>query len=293
MSPESNPSDPQPEEAVETTSPEVPPAGVVTDARPEELDGKVEALLFSSEVPLPAKRIAELAVSRSPRVLEAIDRLNVFYGESSRAFRIVPIAGGFQLVTTPDFGGLLAKLHRDRVPTRLSRAALETLSIIAFKQPVTRAEIDTIRGVSASDGVLRHLLDRKLVRIAGRAEAPGRPLLYATTREFLTYFGLSSLSDLPRTDELSSLLAGDIPSEAEEPVEEAPSSEATPGIMEEPAEPFEDPEMPEPEHEVESDLEELGESAAPESDPGEEESRRTSLSHSGEESDDHGGVPTP
>lgn len=271
MSPESRPAEAPAEDTAtpaEVAS-EVPAGGTAEEAPAPELDAKVEALLFSSEVPLPAKRIAELATSRSRQVLEAIDRLNVFYGESARSFRIVPIAGGFQLVTTPDFGPLLAKLHRDRIPTRLSRAALETLSIIAFKQPVTRAEIDAIRGVSASDGVLRHLLDRKLVRIAGRAEAPGRPLLYATTREFLAYFGLSSLSDLPRSDELNSLLAGDLPSDDEEDAGEVPSPGAEPVIMEEAGE------------------------ESPTAEPDGEGTRRESMSHSGEESDDHGGVATP
>jgi segregation and condensation protein B len=249
--------------------PEEKTAATVTDARPEELDAKVEALLFASEVPLPVKHLAELAVSRSARVLEAIDRLNVFYGESKRAFRIVPIAGGFQLATTPEHGPLLAKLRRDKVPTRLSPAALETLSIIAFKQPVTRAEIDSIRGVSASDGVLRHLLERKLVRISGRAEAPGRPLLYATTREFLSAFGLSSVSDLPRTDELSALLAGSTPPEAAQ-------AEAATGMIEEPG-----------------SRAEREDAAGPEAAPGGEDPRRIILSHSGEESDDHGGTPSP
>jgi len=257
--------------AAEDRTPEVPPAGTVTEAREQQLDPQIEALLFSSEVPLPAKRLAELATSRSGAVLEAIDRLNVFYGETGRSFRIVSISGGFQLVTTPDFGSLLAKLHRERIPTRLSRAALETLSIIAFKQPVTRAEIDVIRGVSASDGVLRHLLDRKMVRIAGRADAPGRPLLYATTREFLSYFGLSSLSDLPRTDELNSLLAGDLPA-GEEDDETEPRFEAGAGIMEDAAEP--------------------GEAEEPATDT-DGETRRTPVSHSGEESDDDGGAPPP
>jgi segregation and condensation protein B len=249
--------------------PEEKTAATVTEARPDELDAKVEALLFASEVPLPAKHLAELTVSRSARVLEAIDRLNVFYGESRRAFRIVPIAGGFQLATTTEHGALLGKLRRDRVPTRLSQAALETLSIIAFKQPVTRAEIDSIRGVSASDGVLRHLLERKLVRISGRAEAPGRPLLYATTREFLAAFGLSSVSDLPRTDELAALLKGAAPPE---PAQEEPA----PGMMEGPGT------RAEPE-----------DFAGPEAGPGGEDPGRIIVSHSGEESDEHGGIPSP
>jgi segregation and condensation protein B len=188
-------------------------------------DAKVEALLFSSEGPLPVRRLADLAAGAKGEVLEAIDRLNVHYGETNRAFRIAEIAGGYQMVTTPEFAGVLSELHRESISTRLSQAALETLSIIAFRQPVTRAEIDRIRGVSASDGVLRHLLERKVVRIAGRAEAPGRPLLYGTTREFLGYFGLPSLSDLPRRDELEAMLRSEpaaIPGDA-------PHDPATPG----------------------------------------------------------------
>jgi segregation and condensation protein B len=171
-------------------------------------------VLFSSEIPLPVRRLTELTSCAKGDVLAAIDRLNVFYAETNRAFRIAELAGGFQMVTTPEHAETLGALHKERVPSRLSRAALETLSIIAFKQPATRAEIDAIRGVSASDRVLRNLIERKLVRIAGRAELPGRPLLYGTTREFLAYFGLASVSDLPRTDELNALLEGRVNEEA-------------------------------------------------------------------------------
>jgi segregation and condensation protein B len=174
-------------------------------------EARVEALLFTCEAPLPAPRIAEITGLSRGEVLEAIDRLNVAYADTGRSFRVASVALGFRLVTNPEFAPILSKLHAERMPTRLSRAALETLAIIAFKQPVTRAEIDAIRGVSASDRVLRHLLERKAIRIAGRAEAPGRPLLYGTTREFLEYFGLSSLADLPRSEELDALLAGDRP----------------------------------------------------------------------------------
>lgn len=180
----------------------------------DRLPAAIEAILFTSEIPLTAKRLGEITQAKKNDVLEAIDALNLFYADSKRAFQIAPIAGGHQLVTTNEHAATLAKLHKEKVPTRLSRAALETLSIIAFKQPVTRAEIDAIRGVSASDRVLRHLIDRKLVKIAGRAEAPGRPLLYGTTREFLAYFGLSQVHDLPRTEELNSLLAGETPNPA-------------------------------------------------------------------------------
>jgi segregation and condensation protein B len=189
------------------------------------IDSKVEALLFSSEVPLPARRLADLTGEAKGQVLEAVDRLNVLYGETRRSFRIVEIAGGYQMVTMPEFADVLSELHRESIPTRLSQAALETLAIVAFRQPVTRAEIDRIRGVSASDGVLRHLLERKVVRIAGRAEAPGRPLLYGTTREFLGYFGLPSLSDLPRREELEAMLASEPANVTEDAPEEAPGAE--------------------------------------------------------------------
>jgi segregation and condensation protein B len=189
------------------------------------VDLQVEALLFSSEVPLPARRLADLTGQPRGQILEAVDHLNVHYAETQRSFRIVEIAGGYQMVTTPQFAGVLAELHRERIPARLSQAALETLAIIAFRQPVTRAEIDRIRGVSASDGVLRHLLERKVVRIAGRAEAPGRPLLYGTTSEFLGYFGLPSLGDLPRREELEAMLADESAGGPPNPSEDASPSE--------------------------------------------------------------------
>lgn len=232
------------EEVVASSDGESAPESALTDegapveARAEipaeiPVDIRVEAILFSTEEPAAVPRIAELARCKKGEVLEAIDRLNLFYAESSRAFRIAAIAGGFQLVTTPELARYLTRMHDEKTPAKLSRAALETLAIIAFKQPVTRAEVDAIRGVSASDRVLRHLLERKAIRIAGRAEAPGRPLLYGTTKEFLEYFGLSSLGDLPRTDELVALLAGDRPTtpsafEELEAEETAPTGDIAP-----------------------------------------------------------------
>jgi len=259
---------------------------------PQVLDAQVEALLFSSEVPLPAHRLASLTGAAKGRVLEAVDRLNVHYGETGRAFRIAEVAGGHQMVTVPEHGELLSRLHKEQVPTRLSKAALETLSIIAFKQPVTRAEVDRIRGVSASDGVLRHLMERKVVRIAGRAEAPGRPLLYGTTREFLAYFGLGSVSDLPRTEELEALLAGDAPRPPDEDEEllegaaEAPAPAAR--VVHEDEGIEEAGEEAEEEREVEEGIEDEGERP-----PHAESSSAEGESHSGEESDDREGVPSP
>ena len=150
------------------------PDGAVTpegDAAAESdvvvLDGKVEAILFSSEFPLGAKRLAQITRRDKRTILESIDRLNVFYGETGRAFRVVDLAGGFQLVTTSDHAEILTKLHKEKVPTRLSRAALETLSIIVFKQPATRAEIDSIRGVPSDRPQAR--ADRGPRRGAGSA----------------------------------------------------------------------------------------------------------------------------
>jgi len=263
-----------------------------TEAEAERtLEARVEALLFSSEVPLPAARLAGLLRAEKRDVLEAVDRLNMFYGETRRAFRITAIAGGFQMVTTTEHADVLVQLQKDRVPSRLSQAALETLAIIAFKQPVTRAEIDAIRGVTASDRVLRHLIDRKVVRIAGRSEAVGRPLLYGTTREFLAYFGLEKLTDLPRPDELAALLAGEFPAEAApggilaefdaelhgelsaDEVDEADEADAAAAPQESVRDPHD-----------ESDLFETDDSAD------EESSFEPSVSHSGEESDDRDGA---
>jgi segregation and condensation protein B len=202
-----------------------PAAATASDDSPadagDSLACAVEALLFSSEIPLTTERLASLTGAVKRDLLAAVDHLNVFYAETGRVFRISSLAGGFQLVTLPEHAELLSRLHKDGVPTRLSRAALETLAIVAFKQPVTRGEVDQLRGVTGSDGVLRNLLERKLVRIAGRAQVPGRPLLYATTKEFLSYFGLAALDDLPRTAEIEALLAG-VDADAPAPEQSAP-----------------------------------------------------------------------
>ncbi len=256
-------------------------------------EAELEAVLFSSEIPLTSLKLGKILGLGKRELLELIDRLNVFYGETGRAFRISPLAGGFQLVSTADHAELLGKLHKERVPTRLSRAALETLAIIAFKQPVTRSEVDAIRGVSASDRVLRHLMERKLIRIAGRAEAPGRPLLYGTTREFLAYFGLSAVADLPRTDELESLLAGDLPESAtkdEEWPEEVREAAAKRGM--DPSEIPSAAEMSGMMEDADAGSEESPEASEPEA-PTSAPDDDVPQSHSGEESDDHEGVPAP
>ena len=138
-------------------------------------------------------------------VREAVDGLNKQYEEGNHAIRVAEVAGGFQLVTAAEFAPWVRRFQ-DRGPVRLTQAGLETLALVAFKQPVTRAEIDSVRGVDSA-GVLRTLLEVDMVRIVGRSEGIGRPMLFGTTREFLVHFGLKGLSDLPKPKELEELLA--------------------------------------------------------------------------------------
>ncbi len=168
-----------------------------------ELQRAVEALLFSSDKPLPAKQISQILTISEKNVLNSIEALNHLY--EARAFKIIQVAGGFQMVTKPEYYGWIRQLYKTRSRNRLSRAALETLAVIAYKQPVSRVEVEHIRGVN-SDGVIGTLLERNLITIRGRAEAVGRPLLYGTTDEFLRYFGLNDLSDLPQESEIEALL---------------------------------------------------------------------------------------
>ena len=172
-----------------------------TDESP--LEARVEAVLLSTDRPLGPGRLLEvLGMTDEPgaaqAVQHAVDTLNREYARTGRTFRIEQVAGGRRILTLPQFGPLLDRLHGQRHQARLSQAALETLSIIAYRQPVLRAELEAIRGVACGE-VLRGLMERRLVRIVGRAEELGRPMLYGTTREFLQVFGLSSLEDLPKT----------------------------------------------------------------------------------------------
>lgn len=168
--------------------------------------GIVEALLMASDRPLGASQIASLLDGvRAGDVRAYVEDLNAQYGRTGRSFKISEIAGGFLFMVHSEYGVWVRRLLKDKAPVRLSSAALETLAIIVFKQPVMKAEVEHIRGVSV-DGVVRHLLEKGLIRIAGRSDAPGRPLLYGTTRDFLMHFGLKTLSDLPKVRELDELL---------------------------------------------------------------------------------------
>lgn len=175
----------------------------------------VEALLFAADKPLTVSKIQECLESDEPVPVEEImEELNQQYEEAGRAYFILQVAGGYQLVSHKEFEPYIKKLYVSSARMRLSQAALETLSIIAYKQPISRPDIDAIRGVN-SDGVLRTLLERDLISIKGREDQPGRPLLYGTSDEFLRYFGLNSLKDLPRLKEIDDLtgVPDDMPDE--------------------------------------------------------------------------------
>ena len=160
----------------------------------------VEALLFASDVPLEAERIRDvLDLGGVAEARALVDELRARYEDGNRALSITEVGGGYRMVTRPELAPWLVRLARARTRVRLSRASLEALAIVAYKQPVSRPEVDAIRGVN-SEGVLDSLMERRLVRIAGRKDAPGRPFLYETTREFLVAFGLRDLGDLPKVE---------------------------------------------------------------------------------------------
>ncbi len=164
----------------------------------------VEALILSSPEPISAARLAEMIpYCNAGQAKDLVNELNTEYAEQDRSFEIWEVAGGFQIRTRAEFSGYLQKLQKERA-LRLSQAALETLAVIAYRQPTTRAEIEEVRGVDAG-ATVKSLLERQLIRIAGQREVPGRPMLYATTRRFLEVFGLERLRDLPSLRELDDL----------------------------------------------------------------------------------------
>jgi segregation and condensation protein B len=171
----------------------------------------VEAVLFASDAPLTAGEIARADESLDEDQVEAaLDLLKAEYDDAGRSFQIVELAEGHQILTRAEFAPYLERFDNVPRPSRLSGPSLETLAIIAYRQPIGRLEIEYIRGVGAS-GVIRTLQERNLVDVVGRSEGIGRPLLYGTTRHFLEHFGFRSLEDLPRPEELPILLRDRIP----------------------------------------------------------------------------------
>lgn len=173
----------------------------------------VEGVLFASDAPLKAEEIARADESLDEdRVEEAILELRTLYDETERAFQVVELGEGYQILTRSEFAPYLERFDTVPRPSRLSGPALETLAIIAYRQPLGRIEMEFIRGVG-STGVIRTLQDRDLIDVVGRAEGLGRPLLYGTTQRFLEHFGFSSLDELPRPEELPILLRDRAPLE--------------------------------------------------------------------------------
>jgi segregation and condensation protein B len=165
--------------------------------------GLLEALLFSTHHPLTAGKLAELLdIGATKPIRAAIKDLNEQYESSGRSFRVEQVAGGYQLLTLPEYGDTLKKFHQREIDAKLTKAALETLAIIAYKQPILRVDVEAIRGVACGE-TIRSLMEKHLVKISGRAEEPGRPILYGTTKRFLELFGLNSLKDLPQSEGLT------------------------------------------------------------------------------------------
>ena len=176
----------------------------VSQTRPEgelTMESVVEAVLFASDESLTVARLADIVGTSVKQLREHIKNLNEKYEANNNAFRVEQIAGGYQMLTLSDYNYWLKKLLRVRSDTKLSPAALETLAIIAYKQPVIRADVEAIRGVQVGE-IIRNLMYKGLVKIVGRAEVLGRPMLYGTTKKFLEIFGLNSLKDLPKIEEL-------------------------------------------------------------------------------------------
>lgn len=171
----------------------------------DQLARQIEALLAAAEEPLTLDRICEITGCGTESAEQAVERIEAELQSGGHAVIVARLAGGYRIVTDPELGYVVAQLFEGRRRSRLSRAALESLAVVAYRQPVTRAQIEAVRGVN-SDSAVRTLLERELIRITGRQEVPGRPLLYGTTDLFLEYFGLSDLEHLPRMDEIENLL---------------------------------------------------------------------------------------
>ncbi len=165
----------------------------------------IEALLFINEKPLSLEQGKEVLEGLDITVIrDLLSQLKSEYEQRNSGVRIVEVAGGYQMITSEDCAAYVKKFYKLRHKERLSGPSLETLAVIAYKQPVTRLEIESIRGVNV-DGVINTLLEKSLIRIAGRKDVMGRPFVYGTTRQFLEYFGLKSLEDLPKMEDFSSL----------------------------------------------------------------------------------------
>ena len=174
----------------------------------KEIDQIIEALLFANPSPINQAQLNQVFNSPVPSLKDSVKRLNNFYLKYEKPYSINSIAGGYQLATNSDYDIWIRRLLRKSNKLTLSSAALDTLAIVAYKQPIGRYDIEAIRGVDSS-GVIKTLLSRNLIKIKGRGDGPGRPLLYSTTKSFLEYFGINRLSDMPKLKEVSELIEAD------------------------------------------------------------------------------------
>lgn len=182
----------------------------------DQLAGVLESLVFVSGDPVPVKRLADTLDLPEERVREGLDHLAETLVEAGRGIQLMEVAGGFQLRTRPTYSSYVNSFLERKKTFTLSGPALETLAIIAYKQPITRAEIEAIRGVGV-DGVLKSLLDKRFVKVTGVKEVPGRPNLYGTTRRFLEHFGINSLKDLPPVENLEETFSSGVGAEESAP----------------------------------------------------------------------------
>ena len=174
----------------------------------KEIDQIIQALLFANPSPINQAQLNQVFNSPVPSLKDSVKRLNNFYLKYEKPYSINSIAGGYQLATNSDYDIWIRRLLRKSNKLTLSSAALDTLAIVAYKQPIGRYDIEAIRGVDSS-GVIKTLLSRNLIKIKGRGDGPGRPLLYSTTKSFLEYFGINRLSDMPKLKEVSELIEAD------------------------------------------------------------------------------------
>jgi segregation and condensation protein B len=200
-----------PAEVAGERAPEVMDAEAEPPSLPaEEVRAILEALIFASPQPITAREVGKVLASvERERWQAALDELRAEYARDGRGLQLVEVAGGWQITTRPEYNDWVRELLDPRAPTRLSIQALETLAVIAYKQPVTLPEVIELRGVK-SGGVLKTLLEKRLIRIVGRKEVVGRPMLYGTTKQFLLHFGLKDLGELPKIEEFAEVLGEDV-----------------------------------------------------------------------------------
>jgi segregation and condensation protein B len=200
------------------SAPEIPP---------DELKASIEALLYASKEPLSLRELAKALPDASREAIkERLQELVGTYQDPGRGLHIVEVAGGHQITTRPEYHECIGRLFEAKPPSKLSLPALETLAAIAYRQPITVPEIMELRGLHSA-GVVRTLLERKLIRILGRKKVVGRPLLYGTTKEFQIRFGLKSLDDLPRLQDMAEVFGDEIASNLSEAMEDLPRSSGT------------------------------------------------------------------